>query len=52
MLAIGYSDITPVRAPATTLSLLSAMFSMFYAAIIVSLFVCMAQGGEDSATVP
>jgi hypothetical protein len=30
MLTIGYSDITPVRSPATTLSLLSAMFGRFY----------------------
>jgi hypothetical protein len=50
MLTIGYADITPVRAPATTLSLLSAMFGMFYTAIVVSLFVGMAQGrSEDGA---
>ena len=48
MLTIGYSDITPVRAPATTLSLLSAMFGMFYTAIVVSLFVGMAQGQKGN----
>ena len=49
MLTIGYSDITPVRAPATTLSLLSAMFGMFYTAIVVSLFVGMAQSQKGNA---
>lgn len=50
MLTIGYADITPVRAPATTLSLLSAMFGMFYTAIVVSLFVGMAQGRSEDGT--
>jgi hypothetical protein len=38
-----------VGAPATTLSLLSAMFGMFYMAIIVSLFVGMAQSQRSNA---
>jgi len=41
---LGYSDITPVRAPATTLSLFAALFGMFYTAIVVSQFVGLAQG--------
>jgi len=50
MTTLGYSDITPVRAPATTLSLLVALFGMFYAAIVVSQFVGLAQGASrDSA---
>jgi len=46
MLTIGYAGITPVRAPATTLSLLSAMFRIFPTAIVVSLCVGMAQGDK------
>jgi hypothetical protein len=50
MTTLGYSDITPVRAPATTLSLLIALFGMFYTAIVVSQFVGLAQGASrDSA---
>ena len=43
MLTIGYSDVTPIRAPATTLSLFAALFGMFYTAIVVSQLVGMAQ---------
>lgn len=43
MLTIGYSDVTPVRAPATTLSLFAALFGLFYTAVVVSQFVGMAQ---------
>jgi hypothetical protein len=46
MTTLGYSDITPVRAPATTLSLLVALFGMFYTAIVVSQFVGLAQGAS------
>jgi len=50
MTMLGYSDITPVRAPATTLSLLVALFGMFSTAIVVSQFVGPAQGASrDSA---
>lgn len=50
MTTLGYSDITPVRAPATTLSLFVALFGMFYTAIVVSQFVGLAQGASrDSA---
>src|SRR5262249_16647620 len=45
MLTIGYSDVTPVRAPATTLSLLASLFGLFYTAIVVAQFVGMAQSG-------
>ena len=44
MLTIGYADVTPVRAPATTLSLLGALFGLFYTAVVVSQFVGLAQG--------
>jgi hypothetical protein len=50
MTMLGYSGITPVRAPATTLSLLVGLFGMFYTAIVVSQFVGPAQGASrDSA---
>ena len=39
VLTIGYSDVTPVHAPATTLSLLAALFGVFYTAVVVSQFV-------------
>jgi hypothetical protein len=51
MLTVGYADITPVRAPATTISLFSTLFGVFYTAIVVSQFVGLAQarkgGGLD-----
>jgi voltage-gated potassium channel Kch len=43
MLTLGYGDVTPVRAPATTISLLTTLFGVFYTAIIVSQFVGLAQ---------
>jgi hypothetical protein len=47
MMTIGYSDVTPVHAPATTLSLLAALFGVFYTAVVtavvVSQFVGLAQ---------
>lgn len=43
MTMLGYSDVTPVRAPATTLSLFAALFGMFYTAVVVSQFVGLAQ---------
>jgi voltage-gated potassium channel len=46
MTMLGYSDITPVSAPATTLSLFAALFGMFYTAIVVSQFVGLAQGAS------
>jgi hypothetical protein len=46
VLTIGYSDVTPVRAPATTLSLFAALFGVFYTAIVVSVFVGLAQSGR------
>jgi len=47
MLTIGYSDVTPLRAPATTLSLFSALFGLFYTAIVVAQFVGLAQSGSS-----
>ena len=46
MLTIGYADVTPVRAPATTLSLFATLFGVFYTAIVVSQFVGLAQSGQ------
>ena len=46
MLTIGYADVTPVRAPATTLSLFGALFGLFYTAVVVSQLVGMAQSGR------
>ena len=49
MLSIGYSAVTPLNAPATTLSLLSALFGLFYTAVIVSQLVGMAQTNRKEA---
>jgi hypothetical protein len=43
VMTIGYSDVTPVHAPATTLSLFAALFGVFYTAVVVSQFVGLAQ---------
>jgi hypothetical protein len=45
MLTIGYADVTPVRSPATTLSLFAALFGVFYMAVVVAQFVGLAQSG-------
>lgn len=50
MLMLGYSDVTPLRAPATTLSLFAALFGMFYTAIVISQFVGLAQGASRDRT--
>jgi hypothetical protein len=49
VLTIGYSDVTPVRAPATTLSLFSALFGVFYTAVVVSQFVGLAQSASKKS---
>jgi hypothetical protein len=49
MLTIGYAAVTPLEAPATTLSLLSALFGLFYTAVIVSQLVGMAQARRQEA---
>ena len=52
MMTIGYSDVTPLRAPATTLSLFAALFGLFYTAVVVAQFVGFAQsrsGGNRNA---
>lgn len=46
MTMLGYADITPVGAPATTLSLLATLFGMFYTAVVVSQFVGLAQAAS------
>jgi len=43
VLTLGYSDVTPVHAPATTLSLFAALFGVFYTAVVVTQFVGLAQ---------
>jgi hypothetical protein len=50
MLTIGYADVTPVRAPATTWSLFAALFGLFYTAVVVSQFVGMAQSRRSDAS--
>ena len=49
MTMLGYGDVTPVRAPATTLSLFAALFGMFYTAVVVAQFVGLAQNGAGDA---
>jgi len=49
MLTIGYADVIPVRAPATTLSLLGALFGLFYTAVVVSQFVSLTQSKKDES---
>jgi len=46
-LMLGYSDVTPVRAPATTLSLFAALFGVFYTAVVVSVLVGLAQSAKS-----
>jgi hypothetical protein len=49
MLTIGYPDVAPVRAPATTIGLLSTLFGLFYTAVVVSQLVGMAQSHRPDA---
>lgn len=44
MLMPGYANITPVRAPATILSLFAGLFGALDAAIVIALFDGLAQG--------
>lgn len=46
VLTIGYSEVTPMRAPATTSNPFAALFGVFYTAVVVSVFVGQAQGGK------
>jgi len=48
VLTIGYNDVTPIRAPATTLSLFASLFGVFYTAVVVSQFVGLAQTAKGS----
>lgn len=43
VMTIGYSGVTPLHAPATTLSLFAALFGVFYTAVVVSQLVGLAQ---------
>jgi hypothetical protein len=49
MLTIGYAAVTPLKAPATTLSLVAALFGLFYTAVIVSQLVGMVQTTRKEA---
>lgn len=49
MLTIGYAAVTPLKAPATTLSLLAALFGLFYTAVIVSQVVGLVQTKRKDA---
>ena len=46
MMTVGYADVTPLRAPATTLSLFAPLFGLFYTAVVVAQFVGLAQYGS------
>jgi hypothetical protein len=46
----GYADVTPVRAPATTLSLFAALFGMICTAVVVAQFVGLTQAGPRNGT--
>jgi voltage-gated potassium channel Kch len=46
LLTLGYSDVTPAAAPATTLSLFAALFGVFYTAVVISQFVGLAQAAK------
>lgn len=48
LLTLGDADITPVHAPATTLSLFAALFGLFYTAIVVAQFVGMERGAAGA----
>jgi len=48
MLTVGYADVTPLRAPATTISLFGTLFGVFYTAIVVSQFVGLAQARKSA----
>jgi hypothetical protein len=43
---------TPVRAPAITLSLFAALFGMFYTAVVVAQFVSLAQAAPRDVGSP
>ena len=47
VVSIGYADVTPLTAPATTLSLFAALFGAFYMAVVVSLFINLAQNTQS-----
>jgi hypothetical protein len=49
MLTLNYSDITPVAAPATTLSMLQGLFGVFYLAVVVSELV---KAGSENGVAP
>jgi voltage-gated potassium channel len=51
VLTIGYADVTPVRAPATTLSLFAALFGVFYTAVVISQFVGLAQNARREPSI-
>jgi hypothetical protein len=50
MLTIGYADVTPVSAPATTLSLFAALFGVFYTAVVISQFVGLARSAKGGGS--
>jgi len=52
LLTLGDPDVTPVRAPATTLSLFAALFGVFYTAIVVAQFVGLEGGASRRDEAP
>ena len=39
--SLGYADVTPTRAPATTMALVEVVFGQFYLAVVVAQIVSM-----------
>jgi len=49
---MGYGDVTPVRAPATAIAMLEAVFGQFYIAIVVAQMVGLRMATADRAAPP
>lgn len=49
---MGYGDVTPVRAPATAIAMLEAVFGQFYIAIVVAQMVGLRMASSDRAPPP
>jgi len=51
---MGYGDVTPVRAPATALATIEAVFGQFYIAVVVAELVGarLARASSGSSTRP
>jgi voltage-gated potassium channel len=50
--SLGYADVTPIRAPATTMVLVQAVFGQFYVAVVVAQIVGMRLAQAWTSTSP